>query len=128
MSKADLDRALKERVRRVYKFEGRERPIEEIHMMVVAAGIEIDRKKLRERLRNDFDTMERMRRPIRKGRSSGRPRLPRLEPAPPPPPVPCKASADCPECGDDATLLMWRLGKTERYRCKRCSTIYEVKA
>lgn len=111
-------------VKSMYLFDGTLQSIKRIRMVVRAAGSTLTTMQIRERLKNGFNTTEKMLRPLAKHTSSAKPeRLQFLK-------VVVKYSrevvVDCVECGQDSPLLYWRIGRRERYRCTRCQTMFEV--
>lgn len=112
-------------VKTMHLFDGQLRSIKEIRMIVRAAGSTITSDQIRDRLRNKFDTTEKMLRPLAP-QAGPHVKPERLQYAT----VAVKYSqnvvVECPECGQDSPLLFWRIGNHERYRCTKCQTIFEV--
>ena len=126
MTAEDL-KAAERRVYRHFYFEGRERTIGEIRLLLHSKGISIPQPQLRNRLRGGFSTIERMRQPLAPKTQGHRPPATRLDPVPRTA-RPANAPVECTECGAGSPLPMGRINSHERYRCTRCGTIFEVSA
>ena len=125
MTRADI-KAVERLYAKHFYFEGTHRSVGDIGLLLHEAGIDLPRRQMRNRLRQGFDTIEKMRKPLAPNTQGHRPVLPRLDPIPVIVKYARNVVVDCVECGQDSPLMFWRIGNRERYRCTRCQTIFEV--
>lgn len=126
MRNTAIDKAEKTHgVKSMHMFDGKLRSVKEIRMLARAAGSTLTTTQLSERLKNRFDTMEKLLRPL--AQQSGPHAKPeRLQYATVAVKYSTNVAVECAECGHDSPLMFWRIGNHERYRCTRCQTIFEV--